>query len=297
MFGLNRTRPDWNTAGRDWPNRDKSQFVRSGAVQWHVQIAGPEDAPAILLVHGTGAASHSFRDLLPLLAESYRVILPDLPGHGFTETRSNNTLSLPGMAKALGELCTTLKINPSYGVGHSAGAAVLIQMALNQHASFERIVGVNSALKPIAGNAILSPLAKVFFANPLIPKIFSWRAATGDTIKSLLARTGSPLDQEGLRHYETLTRNPAHVAGALGMMASWDLNPLRDRLPGLTVPVSFLVAEDDPMVSPSDSRDAAALINTAEVVPFGAGGHLLHEVDSPGIAKFVIERCVEATQQ
>lgn len=291
MFGLNRTRPDWETAGRDWPNRENSQFVRSGAVQWHVQIAGPQDAPAILLVHGTGAASHSFRDLLPLLSESFRVVLPDLPGHGFTETRSNNTLSLPGMAKALGELCTTLKVNPSYGVGHSAGAAVLLQMALNKHASFQRIIGVNSALKPIAGNAILSPLAKVFFANPLIPKIFSWRAATGDTIKSLLARTGSPLDEAGLVHYETLTRNPAHVAGALGMMASWDLNPLRRHLPDLDVPVSFLIAEDDPMVSPSDSRDAAKQMRDAELVPFSSGGHLLHEVDPAGTAKFVIERC------
>jgi magnesium chelatase accessory protein len=295
MFGLNRTRPDWEVEGRDWPNRDKSQFIRAGAVKWHVQSAGPETAPAILLVHETGAASHSFRDTLPLLAESYRVILPDLPGHGFTETRSDNTLSLPGMAKALGELCKTLKIAPSYGLGHSAGAAVLLQMALNQHASFTHIFGVNSALKPIAGNAILSPLAKVFFANPLIPKIFSWRAATGDTIKSLLARTGSPLDPAGLKNYETLTRNPAHVAGALGMMASWDLNPLRGRLPSLDLPVSFVIAEDDPMVSPSDSRDAAKQMRAAEVIPIATGGHLLHEVNPAAIAQIVIERSPTAS--
>ncbi|HEX4853578.1 alpha/beta hydrolase [Arenimonas sp.] len=46
--------------------------------------AGPADAPAVLLLHGFGASSHMFRDLIPTLAERYRVIAPDLPGFGQT---------------------------------------------------------------------------------------------------------------------------------------------------------------------------------------------------------------------
>ena len=48
--------------------------------------AGPADAPAVLLLHGFGASSHMFRDLLPALADRYRVIAPDLPGFGMTRT-------------------------------------------------------------------------------------------------------------------------------------------------------------------------------------------------------------------
>jgi len=41
--------------------------------------AGPRDAPVLLLLHGFPTSSHMFRDLIPLLADKYRVIAPDLP--------------------------------------------------------------------------------------------------------------------------------------------------------------------------------------------------------------------------
>ncbi|TPG66487.1 alpha/beta fold hydrolase [Hymenobacter nivis] len=46
--------------------------------------AGPADAPVLLLLHGFPSSSHQFRQLLPLLADRYRVLAPDLPGFGFT---------------------------------------------------------------------------------------------------------------------------------------------------------------------------------------------------------------------
>jgi pimeloyl-ACP methyl ester carboxylesterase len=44
--------------------------------------AGAKDAPTILLLHGFPSASHMFRDLIPLLADGFRLIAPDLPGFG-----------------------------------------------------------------------------------------------------------------------------------------------------------------------------------------------------------------------
>lgn len=46
--------------------------------------AGPVDAPVVLLLHGFAASSHMFRDLIPVLAQRYRVLAPDLPGFGQT---------------------------------------------------------------------------------------------------------------------------------------------------------------------------------------------------------------------
>jgi pimeloyl-ACP methyl ester carboxylesterase len=46
--------------------------------------AGPAEAPVLLLLHGFPTSSHMFRHLLPLLADRYRVVAPDLPGFGFT---------------------------------------------------------------------------------------------------------------------------------------------------------------------------------------------------------------------
>lgn len=47
--------------------------------------AGPKDAPAILLLHGFPTSSHMFRNLIPALAQRYRVVAPDLPGFGFSD--------------------------------------------------------------------------------------------------------------------------------------------------------------------------------------------------------------------
>lgn len=44
--------------------------------------AGPESAPNLLLLHGFPSASHMFRDLIPLLADRFHIIAPDLPGFG-----------------------------------------------------------------------------------------------------------------------------------------------------------------------------------------------------------------------
>jgi pimeloyl-ACP methyl ester carboxylesterase len=60
----------------------RSQAV--GNVDVFYREAGPADAPVILLLHGFPTSSHMFRDLIPLLADRYRVIAPDLPGYGQT---------------------------------------------------------------------------------------------------------------------------------------------------------------------------------------------------------------------
>jgi len=62
----------------------KSQVV--GEVEVFYREAGPKDAPVLLLLHGFPSSSHMFRDLIPRLADRYRVIAPDLPGFGQTKS-------------------------------------------------------------------------------------------------------------------------------------------------------------------------------------------------------------------
>ena len=74
---------DWAKDGADWPNRQYSRFVEAAGMRWHVQVMG--QGPALLLLHGTGAATHSWRDVMPKLAGHYTVVAIDLPGHAFTQ--------------------------------------------------------------------------------------------------------------------------------------------------------------------------------------------------------------------
>lgn len=64
-----------------------------GDVEVFYREAGPVDAPVLLLLHGFPTASHMFRDLIPLLADRYRVIAPDLPGFGQTRAPARSTFA------------------------------------------------------------------------------------------------------------------------------------------------------------------------------------------------------------
>ncbi len=66
-------------------------FQQVGGVEVFYREAGPSDAPVILLLHGFPSASHMFRDLIPLLADRFRLIAPDLPGFGQTKAPPRGT--------------------------------------------------------------------------------------------------------------------------------------------------------------------------------------------------------------
>src|SRR5271154_4208609 len=59
--------------------------VEADGVRVFYRAAGDPDSPTVLLLHGFPTSSFMFRDLIPRLANQYRVIAPDLPGFGFTE--------------------------------------------------------------------------------------------------------------------------------------------------------------------------------------------------------------------
>lgn len=67
------------------------QIQPVGEVDVFYREAGPADSPVILLLHGFPTASHMFRDLIPLLADRYRLVAPDLPGFGQTKAPPRGT--------------------------------------------------------------------------------------------------------------------------------------------------------------------------------------------------------------
>ena len=66
------------------------RYADADGVKIFYREAGRADAPAILLLHGFPSSSHMFRNLIPLLADRYRVIAPDLPGFGFSDAPSRD---------------------------------------------------------------------------------------------------------------------------------------------------------------------------------------------------------------
>ncbi|CAL75488.1 putative Alpha/beta hydrolase, putative protoporphyrin IX magnesium chelatase bchO-like [Bradyrhizobium sp. ORS 278] len=281
-------KPSWSIDGRTWPNRDASRFVDAGGIRWHVQVMG--QGPVALLAHGTGAATHSWRDLAPLLARRFTIVAPDLSGHGFTSTPNWQRLSLPGMSRDLATLCEQLAIAPEIAIGHSAGAAILTRMALDGLIAPKLIVSLNGAYLPFGGAAaqFLSPLAKMMALNPLVPRLFAWRGRDPAAVHRLLKATGSTLDANGERLYGRLVGSPGHVGAALEMMANWDLNPLVRDLPKLTTALLLIAATRDHAITPDVARRVRQLVPQAQLELIDGLGHLAHEEKPARIAELIV---------
>jgi magnesium chelatase accessory protein len=289
---------NWDTDGRNWPMRQLSSFIETPRLRWHVQWAKHPNprATSILLLHGTGASTHSWRGLIPLLSDNYTVIAIDLPGHGFTSMPQADEVptlfSIPGMAAGVAELMTQMQIKPDIIVGHSAGAAVACMLSLNGHFQPQRLVSLNGALLPLDGVAgqIFSPLAKVLIKAPWVPELFAWQAARPSVLQKLMEGTGSQLDEEGRKLYQTLISNPSHAQAALYMMAHWDLHAFWERLPSLQDPLSLIVGSQDWIVPPSVAYRVAETLShlrTQDVISLPNLGHLAHEEQAQWVANVI----------
>jgi magnesium chelatase accessory protein len=284
-------RPDWAVDGKDWPNRETSRFLRVGDMRWHVQIMG--SGPVILLLHGTGAATHSWRDMMPILAKNFTVVAPDLPGHGFTGQPAVSGMTLPGMARGVAALLGQLGYSPEVVAGHSAGAAVLAEMCLQRAIAPRALVSLNGALLPLPFHGVaapfMGPLAKLLAANPLVPMLFAWQAADGKVVDRLLNGTGSAVDADGKKFYARLARKSGHAGAALTMMANWDLVTLQAALPKLAVKTLLVAGTNDKSIPHTDADKLARLIPNARVAKMPGLGHLAHEERAAEVARMIVE--------
>ncbi|CAM3702809.1 Haloalkane dehalogenase [Vibrio aerogenes CECT 7868] len=136
------------TINQHYPVRH--QFVSVENTDVFYREAGPADAPVILLLHGFPSASHMFRDLIPLLADRYRLIAPDLPGFGQTKAPSRTVFSytFDNLANVLEKLTQKLALDSYALYIFDYGAPVGLRLAMRHPEKVTAIISQN-------GNAYL----------------------------------------------------------------------------------------------------------------------------------------------
>lgn len=281
--------PSWAEWRSRWPNAAASRFVEAAGYTWHVQVAG--SGPAVLLLHGTGGGTHSWLRVLPRLAERYTVVACDLPGHAFTDAPPPERLTLPGMAADVAALLAVLGVRPALAAGHSAGAAVLVRMALDGTLPEARaLVGINAAIVP-------PPQLYRFFAGPWLRGLFTGAvasrlaaryAARAGVVEALLRSSGSRVPPLLVSCYEGLATSERHVRAALTMMTQWELEPLLRDVHRLPVPTLLLAGAADRWVPPSAARRVAAYVPGATFEVWERQGHLMHEEAGDATAERVL---------
>lgn len=162
--------------------------------------AGPQHAPAVLLLHGFGASSHMFRHLMPSLASGYRVVAPDLPGFGMTTAGKNFRYTFDNLADVI-EAFTVAKGLDRYAMYvFDYGAPVGWRLAVRNPEKISAIVSQN-------GNAYEEGLTAAWadprkaWANPSLenrellrkfnsPETVKWQYQEGVKDTSVIAPDG-----------------------------------------------------------------------------------------------------------
>ena len=127
-----------------WPNSEYSRFIKVDDIDWHVQIRGT--GPALLMIHGTGASTHSWAALADKLANQFTLVMPDLPGQGFSSPLPPEDVCIEGYARGLQSLLSALEIDPKtreivweYVSPHVTGPGDRYVAALFEAARIERL--------------------------------------------------------------------------------------------------------------------------------------------------------------
>ena len=195
-----------STADSVVPHRSIRRVEADGVTVFYRQ-AGPANAPVVLLLHGFPTSSFQYRDLIPRLADRYRVIAPDYPGFGFTEVpgQRHYKYSFDALANTVVAFTDALQLKPYALYVFDYGAPVGFRMAMARPERITAIVSQNgNAYEEGLGDA-WAPIRKYWAApttenrevirkNILTLEGTRWQYTQGVTIPESVAPESYTLD-------------------------------------------------------------------------------------------------------
>ena len=260
--------------------------------------AGRPDAPAVLLLHGFPTSSHMFRDLIPLLAERFRVVAPDLPGFGFSDApdRADFPYTFDRLAEVIDRFTGVVGLERFAVYVFDYGAPIGFRLAL---AHPERITAVISQ----NGNAYEEGLSEgwnpiqAYWREPtearraalrefLAPETTKWQYTYGVADPSLIAPESYTLDS-------ALLGRPGNAEIQLDLFLDYASNValypqfqayLRTHRP----PVLAVWGRNDPFFLPAGAEAFRRDVPEAEI-RFLDTGHFALETHAAEIAAGIVE--------
>ncbi|SAL66247.1 Alpha/beta hydrolase [Caballeronia terrestris] len=143
--------------------------------------AGPADAPKLLLLHGFPSSSHMFRDLIPLLADRFHIVAPDLPGFGQSDMPSHDsfTYTFDNIAHVIDRFTETIGFDRYAVYVFDYGAPTGFRLALKHPERITAIVSQN-------GNAYEDGLSEGW--NPIRAYWQAPTQANRDALRAMLTK-------------------------------------------------------------------------------------------------------------
>jgi pimeloyl-ACP methyl ester carboxylesterase len=228
--------------------------------------------PPLVLVHDYLASRLAWDDVLPRLAERFRVIVPDLPGFGESEKPSPSRYhyGFQGFSESLIDLLAALGLGRVSVCGHAMGGAVALTMAAAHAHIVEKLVLVNPLVYPPRTDA-LSRLAGVPLLGPFVFKQLYGRAL-------FRTRFGGTAAARREQLFELFDVPAAREAAYATMCSILDTRPLTASLPRVTAPTLVAWGRSNRASPVEQGRRLARELRGARFEVFECGSSPAEEV-------------------
>jgi pimeloyl-ACP methyl ester carboxylesterase len=232
--------------------------------QVHCVVAGDGPGPPLLLLHQTPRSIDEFREVIPLLVASRRVIAVDTPGYGCSD-RVADQPTVEEYAHAMLQVLDLLGVNRVVVVGHHTGAVIAVELAARAPQRVERVVLSGPVYTDAAGRAELSG----FFRQ--------WRvAADGSHLLEKWRKMYEWLPQPDLVQRFVVDLFAAGEASEQGHFAVAEYR-MEDRLPRVRCPALLLYASRDPFATPASAEALRRAFQPCREVTVDAGVFVANE--------------------
>jgi pimeloyl-ACP methyl ester carboxylesterase len=270
----------------------EDDFVDVAGMRVHYRDDGPRDAPVLVCLHGTFSSLHTWDGWAEELEDDYRVIRPDLPGHGLTGPHPEARYGMADYVDFLAAFCDELGIDRFVLAGNSRGGEIAWQFALDHPDRVTALVLVDAMGFPmeLAGS-------KGFLSLPVLPRLLSRLTPRTLIRRSVRDAYGDPsrVPPELVDRYHDLIRRAGNRDAHLELVRR-DMDPVHrhGELADLTVPALVLWGEEDYWIPPWFADKFADAIPDAEVVKYAGAGHTpmeeIPERTAADVRRFLGER-------
>jgi pimeloyl-ACP methyl ester carboxylesterase len=248
--------------------------------------------PALVLVHGLLGYSANWRHAIPLLAESYEVFTPDLPGSGLSECSRDLDCTLSAAAGRLLRFLDAVGIATCDLVGSSYGGATAVIAASQNPSRFRHLVLVSPA----------NPWSRMgrkrlrLLQIPLIAAVFPGVSRRAGSLHGYFVRRmyGDPrrVTEEVLSSHLLPVRRPGILEHGVGIVSTWsaDMRAMQAALPGISkTPTLLIWGSRDRTVDPASAIPLSRHFESAEVAIIEGTGHVPYEESPEKFDKIVLD--------
>jgi pimeloyl-ACP methyl ester carboxylesterase len=264
----------------------QSQFVRVGSQLVHVEQAG-QGEPVVLL-HGFGASTYSWRKVIPTLSASHRVVAIDLNGFGYTERpKSLAAYTREGQAALVLGVMDALGIDRAHLAGHSYGGGLSLFLATIHPERFRTLVLVDSSAPTYPDDrrsrlASWRPLANLFLRAIALRPAMVRRSLESSIFDHSL------VTPELVRAYLDRLRIEGAEDAFYGLTASRRVPGPKVVLDQIRLPTLAVWGAEDQLISLASGQRALARIPASEFVVIEKCGHMPMEERPEALLKAML---------